>query len=241
MPRLFYLTLRALPPARVKPSPNLPTLHFTPLRADRVVPPDLTLAPPDFASRAGAQDAGAALLTERKGTKTMNDTPRIYVADLAAYNNGKLHGVWIDATDAPDDIQEQINAMLAQSPEEFSEEWALHDYEGFEGLGLSEYEGIERVHELACFIEEHGKIGAELLSHFGGNLDDARRAMDEDYCGCYESLADYVQELTEDTTQIPESLQYYIDYERMGRDMEMGGDVFTIETGYKDVHIFWNH
>ena len=24
---------------------------------------------------------------------------RIYVADLAAYNNGKLHGVWIDATD----------------------------------------------------------------------------------------------------------------------------------------------
>ena len=21
--------------------------------------------------------------------------PRIYVADLAAYNNGKLHGVWI--------------------------------------------------------------------------------------------------------------------------------------------------
>ncbi|MBN4078634.1 antirestriction protein ArdA [Gammaproteobacteria bacterium AH-315-C21] len=31
---------------------------------------------------------------------------------------------------------------------------------------------------------------------------------------------------------------YYIDYERMGRDMEMSGDIFTVETGYKQVHIF---
>ena len=28
----------------------------------------------------------------------MSEEIRIYVADLAAYNNGKLHGVWIDAT-----------------------------------------------------------------------------------------------------------------------------------------------
>ena len=27
----------------------------------------------------------------------MSEDIRIYVADLAAYNNGKLHGVWIDA------------------------------------------------------------------------------------------------------------------------------------------------
>ena len=27
----------------------------------------------------------------------MSEEIRIYVADLAAYNNGKLHGVWIDA------------------------------------------------------------------------------------------------------------------------------------------------
>ncbi len=24
-------------------------------------------------------------------------------------------------------------------------------------------------------------------------------------------------------------------------DMELNGDVFTIETGYEEVHIFWNH
>ncbi len=47
--------------------------------------------------------------------------------------------------------------------------------------------------------------------------------------------------LTEETTQIPEHLVFYIDCEKMGRDMELGGDVFTIETGYQEVHIFWNH
>jgi len=57
--------------------------------------------------------------------------PRIYVADLAAYNNGILHGVWIDATTELDDIQEQVRKMLRSSPEQDAEEYAIHDYEGF--------------------------------------------------------------------------------------------------------------
>jgi len=47
----------------------------------------------------------------------MSEEIRIYVADLAAYNNGKLHGVWINACDDLEDIQEQVNKMLAKSPE----------------------------------------------------------------------------------------------------------------------------
>jgi len=171
----------------------------------------------------------------------MNDEIRIYVADLAAYNNGKLHGVWINALNDLDDIQDQINDLLKRSPEPDAEEYAIHDYEGFEGYGLGEYEGIESAHEIACFIEEYPGIGGELLSHFGGSLDDAKKAAEENYSGCYKSLADYAEELTDETTQIPENLTYYIDYERMGRDMELGGDIYTIETGYEEVHIFWNH
>ncbi len=171
----------------------------------------------------------------------MSTDIRIYVADLAAYNNGKLHGVWINATDDLDAIRQQINQMLAESPESFAEEYAIHDYEGFGGYALSEYAGLETVHEIACFIEEYPDFGGELLNNFGGDLEEARTAAEENYCGCYKSLADYAQELTEDTTQIPESLAYYIDYERMGRDIELNGDVYTIETGYGEIHIFWNH
>lgn len=46
----------------------------------------------------------------------MSEEIRIYVADLAAYSAGHLHGVWIDATLTLDDIQAQVDAMLAASP-----------------------------------------------------------------------------------------------------------------------------
>jgi len=61
----------------------------------------------------------------------MSEEIRIYMACLAAYNNGKLHGVWIDATQDLDDIQDQVNEMLEFSPEEGAEAWAIHDYEGY--------------------------------------------------------------------------------------------------------------
>jgi len=43
---------------------------------------------------------------------TATDTPRVYVACLASYNNGILHGEWIDATDA-DEIREEIAFSVA--------------------------------------------------------------------------------------------------------------------------------
>ena len=41
--------------------------------------------------------------------------PRIYVACLAAYNNGILHGAWIEATEAWS-MWEATRNMLAKSP-----------------------------------------------------------------------------------------------------------------------------
>jgi len=165
--------------------------------------------------------------------------PRIYVACLAAYNDGSLHGRWIDADQEAEDIQAEVTAMLETSPIEGAEEWAIHDYEGFEGVELSEHTGIPEVVMLADFITQHGKLGAELLQHFGGDIDQATAAFDS-YAGCYRSLSDYAQTLTEDTTEIPETIAKYVDYGAMARDMELGGEVFTIELGFEDVHVFWS-
>ena len=105
--------------------------------------------------------------------------------------------------------------MLAASPEPDAEEWAIHDYEGFEGANLSEYASFETVCELADFIEEHGELGGKLLEHFGDDLAEARAVFDE-YAGEYRSAADFAEQLHEDTgTQIPESLRYYIDWQAL--------------------------
>jgi antirestriction protein len=165
---------------------------------------------------------------------------RIYMACLAAYNNGYLHGRWIDATIGEDAIWTEIKEMLAASPIEDAEEHALHDYEGFEGLRLSEYEGVSEIVEKAEFIEEHGKLGALVAEHFGGSVEEAKDALDDAYAGPYNSLADFAEEMTEQSgAEIPESLRHYIDYEAMGRDMGVN-DVFTIEAAFDEVHIFWH-
>ena len=166
---------------------------------------------------------------------------KFYVACLAAYNNGRLHGAWIDATQDVDDIMAEVQTMLEASPEPDAEEWAIHDYDGFGGLRLSEYESFESVHMIACFLEEYPDLGPHILDHFNGDIDEARGALEDQYQGCYESLAEYAQNLTEETTTIPQHLEYYVDYDRMGRDMEMNGDVVTIETAYNEVHVFWAH
>ena len=167
------------------------------------------------------------------------DTPRIYVACLAGYNHGHLHGRWIDATDA-EEIRAAVTAMLAASPIPDAEEWAIHDYEGFEGARISEYAGFDSVAELAGFIEEHGTLGAKFYDHFGGDLEQARAQFD-DHAGEYKSLDEFAAQLHEDTgTEIPDALQYYIDWDALGRDMELNGDVFTIETGFERIQIFWS-
>lgn len=167
-----------------------------------------------------------------------NLQPRIYVACLAAYNSGYLHGAWIDAAQEPWSIYDDVKAMLAASPIADAEEWAIHDYEGFGSVRIEEYSSFERVSALASFIGEHGEVGAALLDHYSGDLDEAQEAIADRYMGEHASLADYVQELTEETTPIPQQLRYYIDYQAMARDAELNGDLFTVSTAFDVVHVF---
>lgn len=96
-----------------------------------------------------------------------NPTTRIYVACLAAYNTGNLHGHWIDAVQDGADIETAIQEVLAKSPEANAEEWAIHDYEGFAGISLNEHESLETVAALAASIAQHGQLFAEVYAHTG--------------------------------------------------------------------------
>lgn len=184
------------------------------------------------------QHADAAPLAASTPPAT-SEQPRIYVACLAAYNNGYLHGCWIDAT-TPEEIMAHVRAMLADSHLPDADEWSIHDYEGFKGASLSEYASFETVCALVDFIAEHGRLGAKVHRHYSDDLEQARAAFD-DYAGEYRSVADFAEELTRESgTEIPASLQYYIDWDAMGRDMELNGDIFTVETGFDQVHIFWS-
>lgn len=170
-----------------------------------------------------------------------DDRPRIYVACLASYNNGRLYGCWIDATQEVEAILEEISIMLSNSPEPGAEEYEIHDYEGFYSLELEEYAIIDDVNQYATFVSENGELGAALIVYYGGNLKDAKEAWDEHYQGKYNSKLDYATELFEECHmhEIPDNLQHYIDYEKFQRNIFIDS-YFSLEiNGYS--HIFSRH
>lgn len=177
-------------------------------------------------------------------------TSRIYVASLSDYNNGILFGNWF----APDDYgfnSEELTAavtrMLGDSPAKrrglgVAEEWAIHDYEGFEGIRISEYESFDTVVDLAKAIDSFGSAEAQAfglwLENIVGDItyfsdpDDAVNRFQEAYIG-EKSLEDYAYEYAEDVLGLTGAALDYFDCEKFGRDLELGGDI----TEY-DGHLF---
>lgn len=176
-------------------------------------------------------------VTEENQMKNQDNEIRIYVACLASYNHGILYGAWINACQEKNEIWVEIETMLSASPIINAEEYAVHDYEGFEGVSISEYEGIDSIVNIAEFITEHGALGGKLIEHFG-DIDDAKASIEEQYAGEYLTVADFAEEITSQTAEIPNNLRFYIDYEHMARDLEIN-DIFWIETAFQEVHIFW--
>ncbi|MEL6692765.1 MAG: antirestriction protein ArdA [Pseudomonadota bacterium] len=165
--------------------------------------------------------------------------PRIYLACVASYNSGRLYGTWVEADQGEEHFWAALRAMIAGSPEPGAEEWAIHSYEGFEGAELSESASFEHVCALAEFIAEHGELGAKVYEYCGNDLDDARATF-ERYAGAYSSAAAFAEELHDDLgTQIPEGLQYYIDWQALAKDMDFSGDIILVELGFENVHVFW--
>ena len=163
-------------------------------------------------------------------------SPRIYVASLSDYNAGRLHGEWIDADQDAGELGEAVGRMLAASPEPGAEEYAIHDYQGFGPMDLGEYEPLERIALLAAGIREHGHAFGAWAALVG--TDPAQLELFEDaYRGHWESVTEYADQLLDDLgatevlEAIPDWLQPYmqLDVDQFARDLELGGDIRTIE------------
>ena len=164
--------------------------------------------------------------------------PTIYVACLSSYTNGILYGAWVDATQEVENILAQIKQLLANGPMPGAEEFAVHDFRGFGFFRIDEYEDIEEIHEKALFITEQGELGTELIVYYAGDLEEAKKALENNYRGVHESELDYAMQLFDECYlhDIPESIQYYVDYDKFCRDIFID-DYFSINIDGK-AHVF---
>lgn len=171
--------------------------------------------------------------------------PRIYVASLADYNEGRLHGAWIDAAQSSSDIVAAVRTMLRASPCPTAEEWAIHDYEGFGELTIHEYEDFETVAQVAAGIAEHGEAFAayaEFIDCDTSLLD----GFEDAYMGEWENGVALAEELLEGSgieeviNQLPESLRHYVtvDYEAYFDDLVTEGEIATAPNHRGGLYVF---
>ena len=166
---------------------------------------------------------------------------RIYVACLASYNAGVLHGRWIDVSTDTDEVLNEINDILKDSKEPDAEEWAIHDSEGFEGLNVSENHSIDELCEYVETLEgcNHDiELVCGVMDNLGCTMKEAIDYVDDHYCGEYDKLEDWAHEFLSDCgylDKLPDNLKYYFDYEAYARD----SDLMTVETN-TGVHVLWN-
>ena len=126
-----------------------------------------------------------------------DESPKIYVADLEAYNNGRLSGVWLDLADYndADELMEAIQDFLKTSG---GEEYAIHDVEYIPNNMYSEYMGqkdFEELYEMIDLAKQNDlplSVVQEVISQYDAN------AVDEFY-GKYDDAEDFAQQLVDDT------------------------------------------
>lgn len=186
----------------------------------------------------------SSLNSEHHEHQPEQQRPRIYVASLADYVGGTLHGRWIRADQDLEAIREEIGEMLDESEIDDAEEYAIHDYEGFAPLYLHEYDSIETVARIARGIVEHGEAFAHWVNYCGTPTDHDQLALFDDvYLGCWPTVRAYAEELidgseveeTLDQARLPFRNYIRIDTELLARDLQIE---MYISEGTNGVHIF---
>ena len=118
---------------------------------------------------------------------TTNDTPRVWIGDLGAYNDGRLVGRWIDATD-----RDALGAAIDRATHGGRSDYFVADSDGFGGM-VGEYASAETIHALALVIGDHGLEVVQAFRDCTGEDDpDAiGEGIADRYVGEFENWADF--------------------------------------------------
>ena len=117
-------------------------------------------------------------------------------------------------------MKEKITELLDDCPySAIDGDWRIHDYQGFCDCGhsLGEHPSLKDLAEFVGLIEQHGKLVAELVDYFCGDVEEVKRYLDEKYLGVFDSAADYAEKdaLGKIQGEIPVVIAAYVNYEAM--------------------------
>ena len=167
---------------------------------------------------------------------------KIYIANLAKYNEGILKGEWLELPADEETIKETLEKVLGND-----EEYAIHDFESdIDGVNVKEYSNVYSLNVLAERLEKaEEEHGSDLLSaaiREFSDIDEALEKLDAGDFSYYvniDSKEDLGYAVVDEGLMgdIPKHLKNYIDYEAIGRDMCLEG--WTIYPEYNIAVCFY--
>lgn len=130
-------------------------------------------------------------------------------------------GDWLREQGVSDEVVDEVVEQLEGNAQEFVD--AIEEH----GPGFK------------AFLENEGSIDLNDLSTNIERFQDA-------YQGAWDSLADYVEDWFQQTDDFQPSDNWfhpsnYVDWERMGHDLELSGDIWTHTDEDGKIHVFFNH
>ena len=167
---------------------------------------------------------------------------KVYLTDLAAYNNGFLTGEWIALPLDEEELTQKIQQILQTGSNaceygEVHEEWFITDYEWMEVslTYIDEYENIYKLNEQLELIqdaESYRLKAMKFLLEEGITLDieDAYHRAEDVIIHENQSIEDIAYELMNECygiEQLPSIIANNIDYKSIAYDLELDGN-YTI-------------
>lgn len=139
------------------------------------------------------------------GSISSDNTPKVYIADLAAYNEGSLVGEWLDLSEfgSGEEVMEKISELLKQWSEESDEEreeFAVHDMENFPKQMYSEYMGESDFQKVIDYWEAINgtdypmEVVEDYASETGKDIVEAASEIKDNHYGTFSSLKDFAYE-----------------------------------------------
>lgn len=143
---------------------------------------------------------------------------RIYVSNLAQYNNGRLIGQWVDLPMSEDDLWDVIKEILGND-----EEFFITDYEA--PFKIEEYDSLTELNALAATLEtmdeDDVKKAVFLVNEQGYDFKEALARVNEvDYYPDM-TLKDLAEQFIDEGLygEIPDSIASYIDIDAIASDL----------------------
>lgn len=169
---------------------------------------------------------------------------RIWIGNLGKYNEGELEGEWVDLP--CDDLYETLGGVYERiGINDEYEETFIADYDNDYGYAVGEYDDLDYLNEIAEELEALPDYECDVWEslHDGGyNHDEIMTIIrNGDYityedCNNMGDVAMLAYEMSGQLAEIEKVMpSYYVDWDSIGRDMDIEGSFYPCGNGYVEV------